>query len=77
MSRAVSAKEKEQRAEQWLGLRQKFLLTQIKMAELSGISRRTVQLVESAGLKGAPRFSTLRRFLDLKKRLTKTNGKAA
>lgn len=72
---ARNARERAQRATEWLSLRKDFLMTQAKMAEMSGIGRRTIQMVE--GGFAIPEFRTQAKFLDLKKRLADEKAKAA
>lgn len=66
--------EKAHRAKEWLKFRKDNLITQVRMSELSGVSRRTIQMIEAGRL--IPHFSTQQRFLDLKKRLS-SNEKVA
>jgi len=65
--------ERQVRRREWIRFRKDNLLTQVKLAEVLGISRRTVQFVESAEL--TPLQSTLRRFRTLKAKYE--DGKAA
>ena len=55
--------ERLQLARKWRTFRREALLTQVHLAELCRISRRTVQMVESGEI--TPRVSTQRRFLTL------------
>lgn len=66
--------EKAHRAKEWLSFRKDNLITQVRMAELSGVSRRTIQMIEAGRL--IPHFRTQQRFLDLKQRLS-SNEKVA
>jgi DNA-binding XRE family transcriptional regulator len=63
----AARKERMKRAQQWLRLRQNFLLSQTKLADILGLSRRTVQAVE--GGECSPRFSTLAAFRDYSEKL--------
>jgi len=68
--------DKERRARrrtEWVEFRKEYLFTQKRLAEILGISRRTVQQIE-AGLV-TPLPQTLRNFLALKARYG--SGKAA
>ena len=56
--------ERRTRREEWLKFRKDNLFTQVKLAEILEISRRTVQFIEAAEL--TPLMSTLRKFLALK-----------
>jgi DNA-binding XRE family transcriptional regulator len=56
--------EREVRRVEWLQFRKTHLFTQVKLAEVLGLSRRTVQLVEKG--KVTPIQSTLRKFKALK-----------
>jgi DNA-binding XRE family transcriptional regulator len=58
--------QREVRKREWLAFRKEFLFTQVKLADVLGISRRSVQLVESA--KVTPLAQTLRAFNALKSR---------
>lgn len=61
------------RQAEWVEFRKEYLFTQKRLAEILGISRRTVQQVE-AGLV-TPLPDTLRSFLTLKAKYS--SGKAA
>ncbi len=52
--------ERKLRAEEWKRFRQTSLITQRKLAERLGLSRRTIQQIEAAQV--TPHISTLRRF---------------
>lgn len=56
--------ERETRRKEWTRFRKDNLLTQVKLAEVLGISRRTVQFIEAGEL--TPLASTLRQFRSLK-----------
>ena len=56
--------ERRTRREEWLKFRKDNLFTQVKLAEILEISRRTVQFIEAAEL--TPLMSTLRKFRALK-----------
>jgi transcriptional regulator with XRE-family HTH domain len=56
--------ERESRKQEWRRFRKENLLTQIRLAEVLGISRRTVQLIEAGRVTPFP--GTLRKFLALK-----------
>lgn len=64
---------REKRRMEWRSFRLRFLFTQAKLAEILGVSRRTVQSVEAGRV--TPATSTLRMFLALKAR--HEGGKAA
>jgi DNA-binding XRE family transcriptional regulator len=49
-----------QLARKWREFRKRNLMTQRNLAELSGISRRTIQMIEGAAI--VPRATTQRRF---------------
>lgn len=53
--------ERAQRAKELRTFRQRNLMSQRNLAELSGISRRTIQQIENATI--IPSFNTQRRFL--------------
>lgn len=53
--------ERAQRAKEWVGFRRRNLMTQKNLAQMSGISRRTIQQIEKATI--SPRFNTQRQFL--------------
>ena len=55
---------REVRRGEWSSFRTQYLLTQKRLAEVLGISRRTIQMIE--GGKITPRANTLRKFLVLK-----------
>jgi DNA-binding XRE family transcriptional regulator len=55
--------EREPRRQEWIKFRKNNLLTQVKLAELLQISRRTVQFVEAG--QHTPLRSTLRKFKTL------------
>jgi DNA-binding XRE family transcriptional regulator len=59
------AKERETRAHEWSTFRRRNLFTQAKLAETLGISRRTIQMIESAR-DNYPHPGTIRKFLTLK-----------
>jgi DNA-binding XRE family transcriptional regulator len=52
-----------QLARKWREFRKRNLMTQRNLAELTGISRRTIQKIECAAI--VPRVTTQRRFLAL------------
>ena len=56
--------ERETRRKEWTRFRKDNLFTQVKLAEILEISRRTVQFIEAAEL--TPLMSTLRKFRALK-----------
>jgi DNA-binding XRE family transcriptional regulator len=56
-------KERMQLARMCRRFRKRNLMTQRNLAELSGISRRTIQMIEGAAI--VPRVTTQRRFLAL------------
>ncbi len=56
--------ERQTRRREWSRFRKDFLLTQVKLADVLGISRRTVQFIEAGEL--TPLASTLRKFNTLK-----------
>lgn len=58
-------RERKQRAVAWKKFRRDYLFTQRKLAEMVGVSRRTVQLIEAGKL--TPRPSTLRLFATYRK----------
>ena len=47
-------------AKEWIDFREEFIFTQIRLAETLGLSRRTVQMVESGKI--SPHPETLRKF---------------
>lgn len=61
-------KERRERAAVWVEFRKKNLLTQVMLADLLAISRRTVQMVETARVSPHPgvlsRFRTLQQKYD-------------
>jgi DNA-binding XRE family transcriptional regulator len=57
-------KDRDSRREEWRKFRKDHLFTQVKLAEVLGLSRRTVQLIEAG--KVCPFPDTLRKFLALK-----------
>ena len=61
------SREREKHARMWLRLRQDNLLSQVLLADILGISRRTVQAIE--GGECIPRFSTQRAFKNHKEKL--------
>lgn len=56
--------ERQLRRREWVRFRKDFLFTQVKLADILGISRRTVQFIEAGEL--TPLVSTLRKFNALK-----------
>jgi transcriptional regulator with XRE-family HTH domain len=56
--------QRESRKQEWSQFRKKNLFTQVRLAEVLDISRRTVQLIESCRVSPFP--GTLRKFLALK-----------
>ena len=52
--------ERRKRAEVWRKFRKDYLITQTRLADLLGISRRTVQQIEAGTV--TPHGETLRRF---------------
>jgi DNA-binding XRE family transcriptional regulator len=60
------AKERKKRANEWRMFRRNNLFTQKRLAEIVGVSRRTIQQIENMHI--TPRPQTLRRFIDLKKK---------
>lgn len=63
---AVEKRERKDRAHEWKGFRKARLFTQIRLADVLGISRRTVQQIEAG--KVAPHPSTLGKFIGLKEK---------
>lgn len=57
-------KDRGVRSQEWRKFRKDHLFTQIKLAEVLGLSRRTVQLIETGKVDPFP--NTLRKFLALK-----------
>ena len=57
-------KMREQRKQEWVKFRKDNLITQIKFADLLGVSRRTIQMVERNRVSPYP--VTLRKFEALK-----------
>ena len=57
-------KEREQRRHEWVEFRKKNLFTQVRLAEVLELSRRTVQQIEAG--KVSPWPETLRKFQALK-----------
>jgi len=57
-------KDRDARQQEWRKFRKDHLFTQVKLAEVLGLSRRTVQLIEAG--KVIPFPDTLRKFLALK-----------
>jgi DNA-binding XRE family transcriptional regulator len=57
---------REHRQHEWTEFRKEYMFTQVRLAELLGVCRRTVQLIEAG--KVTPLPVTLRRFLALKAR---------
>ena len=53
-------KAREQRAQEWLKFRKDNLITQIKFADLLGVSRRTIQMIERGRVSPYP--ITLRKY---------------
>jgi DNA-binding XRE family transcriptional regulator len=66
-------KERDARREEWRKFRKDHLFTQVKLAEVLDLSRRTVQLIEAG--KVSPFPDTLRKFQALKAR--HSNGEVA
>ena len=66
-------KDREDRRQEWKKFRKDRLFTQTKLAEVLGLSRRTVQLIEAG--KVSPFPDTLRKFWALKAR--HENGEVA
>jgi DNA-binding XRE family transcriptional regulator len=58
-------KECRARRSEWIEFRRKYLFTQKRLAEVLGISRRTVQMIEGERVE-RPHPDTLRAFLTLK-----------
>lgn len=56
--------ERQTRRQEWARFRKEFLFTQVKLADILEISRRTVQFIEAGELTPLP--STLRKFNALK-----------
>jgi predicted transcriptional regulator len=65
--------ERRVRKQEWLKFRKDYLFTQVKLAEVLGISRRSVQKIEACICTPLP--GTLRKFLALKAKYNE--GKAA
>lgn len=61
---AEDLEEIKRRQAEWKQFRRENLFTQVKLAELLGISRRTVQLIEKGQVNSFP--DTLRPFMTLK-----------
>ena len=61
-----SQQERHERARRWQQLRKDYLLTQAKLADELGISRRTVQYVEAGQM--TPTLTTRRVFRDFARR---------
>jgi DNA-binding XRE family transcriptional regulator len=59
-------KDREVRRQEWRKFRKEHLFTQIKLAEVLDLSRRTVQLIEAG--KVSPFPDTLRKFQALRTR---------
>ena len=64
---------REKRAKEWIEFRREYIFTQKKLADVLGISRRSVQFIEGAEV--TPLASTLTKFNALKARYE--NGRAA
>jgi DNA-binding XRE family transcriptional regulator len=60
------ANEQEARAKEFQQFRKDFLFTQKKLAEVLGLSRRTIQAIESGQI--TPHAGTIRAFIALKTR---------
>jgi DNA-binding XRE family transcriptional regulator len=63
--RLADEKEREGRRQEWVKFRHDNLFTQRRLAEIIGIARRTVQMIESGEI-NHPHPDTLRKFLALK-----------
>lgn len=68
---------REQRALEWRAFRKNFLFTQVRLAEVLEISRRTVQKIENCRL--TPLANIQRRFFELRAEYRRKypSGKAA
>jgi DNA-binding XRE family transcriptional regulator len=58
--------QRRERAEQWKMFRRDYLFTQKRLADIVGISRRTVQQIEAGAV--TPHSTTLRRFAVFRKK---------
>lgn len=58
--------KREERARVWRQFRKDYLFTQKRLADIVGISRRTVQQIEAGTI--TPQSNTLRLFLVIKKK---------
>lgn len=58
---ADSEEVRERRADEWRLFRRNHLFTQRHLADITGISRRTLQLIEAARI--TPQPTTLRKFM--------------
>ena len=56
--------ERQVRRQEWVKFRKEHLFTQVKLAEVMGINRRTVQFIEAGQLTPLP--GTMRKFNSLK-----------
>lgn len=66
MKTASVQKERNRRAKEWREFRKENLMTQQMLADTIGISRRTVQMVETAGV--TPHAGVLSRFKTLQQK---------
>lgn len=57
---ADDLKERKTRAKEWRTFRRSFKVTQRKLEDILGISRRTIQMVEAAKI--SPHAATLTKF---------------
>jgi DNA-binding XRE family transcriptional regulator len=76
LTKELTKKESQERARvarMWLQLRKNNLLSQVRLADILGISRRTVQLIEAGEV--SPRFSTQRKFRDYAEKIKREHAR--
>lgn len=69
-----TSRERAMHAKAWLEFRKTYLMTQVRLAEIAGVSRRTIQMIESA--RSLPHFSTQLRFRELQATYSKEQAAA-
>jgi DNA-binding XRE family transcriptional regulator len=67
--------EREKRASEWRAFRKNFLYSQRLLAQLLGVCRRTVQMIETGRV--SPQVGTLRAFRDLRAKHERDQREAA
>lgn len=63
---AFNLKDRKKRAEEWRQFRRNHLFTQTRLADIVGISRRTIQQIEAGKI--TPHPDTLRVFATFRKK---------